>query len=98
MTSAALPVLITLILFAIVDRASAQDDAILFRVGFNGGVQGMLEGESLDPAETQRLRFARSDNSQALKIEAGKSIEYDLGDTFPSKAGALEIRFRPENR
>jgi hypothetical protein len=95
-TSAALPVLITLILLAIVGRASAQDDAMFFRAGFNGDAQGMLEEESLDPTGTQSLRFTPSDSSQAWKIEAGKSIGYDLGDTFPSKAGALEIRFRPD--
>ena len=59
--------IITLILFAIVGRASAQGDAIFFRSGFNGVTQGMLEGESLDPTVTQGLRFAPSDNSQALK-------------------------------
>jgi hypothetical protein len=88
--------IITLILSAIVGRASAQGDAIFFRSGFNGVTQGMLEGESLDPTVTQGLRFAPSDNSQALKVEAGKSIGYELGDAFPSKAGALEIRFRPD--
>jgi hypothetical protein len=88
--------IITFILFAIIGRASAQDDAIFFRAGFNGAAKGMLEGESLDPTVTQGLRFALSDNSHALKSETGKSIQYDLGDRFPSKAGELEIRFRPD--
>jgi len=88
--------IITVMLFAMVGRASAQGDVIFFRSGFNGVTQGMLEGESLDPTVTQGIRFAPSDNSQALKVEAGKSIGYELGDAFPSKAGALEIRFRPD--
>lgn len=95
-TSAGLPGLISLIVLAMVGRASAQDDAVFFRAGFNGASRGMLEGESVDPTVMQGLRFARSDNSQALNVGAGTSIGYDLSDTFPSKAGALEIRFRPD--
>jgi hypothetical protein len=90
------PGIITLILFALVGRVSAQDDANFFRAGFNGAVLGMLEGASLDPTATQGLRFVPSGSSQAWKIEPGNAIGYDLGDTFHSKAGALEIRFRPD--
>mgnify|MGYP005664651881 CR=1 FL=1 len=83
--------IITVMLFAMVGRASAQGDVIFFRSGFNGVTQGMLEGESLDPTVTQGFRFAPSDNSQALKVEAGKTIGDELGDAFPSKAGAVVV-------
>ena len=95
-TSATLPILITLIVLAIVGRATAQEDSVFFRAGFDGTVQGMLEGESLDPTATQGLRFSRSDKSPALNVGAGNSVGYEIGSKFPSKAGAMEIRFRPD--
>ena len=94
--SAGSAVLITLILSSIVGRAGAQDDAVFFRAGFDGVAQGMLEGESLDPAVMQGGRVVPSDNSQALTIEAGTSIGYELDGRFPSARGAMEIRFRPD--
>lgn len=84
------------LLFTIVGTASGQGDDLFFNADFNGSGQGTLTGQSLDPDITEGLRFGPSDHSQALKVEAGTTISYDLGDTFSGEAGALEVRFRPD--
>ena len=85
-----------IILLAALGMTNAEDGPVLFRAEFNGAAEGTLDGKSIDPTIAQGLRFASSDNSGVLKVDTGVSVHYDLGDTFPREAGALEIRYRPD--
>ena len=81
--------LLSFLLSTIVGMASGQGDAEFFSADFNGsGRGGTFEGSSVDPDTAQGLQFVPSDHSQALKVEAGTSISFDLGDTFPGESGA----------
>ena len=74
--------------------AETPANPVFFRASFDGHVEGHLQEQTLE-GEEKGLSFAGSDHSQALTVGAGTSVRYDLGKTFPSQAGALEIRFRP---
>ena len=83
------------LLYAAISLADPLPSPVFWRSGLDGNANGTLAGKILKPTEKQALRFEPSDQSKALTVGAGTSVRYDLGNTFPSQTGALEIRFRP---
>ena len=75
--------------------AEVPANPVFFRASFDGDAAGHLQEQTLKPEKEQGPSFAGSDHSQSLTVGVGTLVRYDLGDTFPSRAGAMEIRFRP---
>ena len=70
-------------------------DQVYFRAGFDGTPKATLRGKTISPKQAANLQYEPSDQTKALVVGTGTHVQYRLGAGFPSEAGALEIRFRP---
>jgi hypothetical protein len=73
----------------------SDDSPIFFRAGFDGKSTATLQGATVSPAREAAAAFEGTPDQGALTLGAGTMIEFDLGEGFPSEAGAIEVRFKP---
>lgn len=95
----ALPTFATCLLLSTSLAAAEQDAAspIVLRVGFDGNCRAALRGRSIEPQNTEtKVELRPGLQTQAALLSDGRRLEFDLGRNFPSDAGSLEIRFRPD--
>ena len=74
---------------------TAAESPVFFRVTFDGNTNATLAAKHLVPASAPQVSYVDSDHDQALHLTKDETIDYDLGEGFPSHTGSLEIRFKP---
>jgi hypothetical protein len=73
----------------------ADDSPIFFHVGFDGKSAATLNGATVQPTREAATAFEGTGEQGALTLGQGTTIEFDLGEGFPSEAGSIEVRFKP---
>jgi Concanavalin A-like lectin/glucanases superfamily len=87
--------MVTVVLCVLTNLADAMPKSVFFRATFDGNADAMLQGQPTSPVESQKLQYEASDQSKALIVGAGTTVRYNMGATYPSKAGAFAVRFKP---
>src|SRR3954471_18127138 len=74
---------------------AATPPFVFFRAGFDGSTDGFSHGGGVPATQQKNVAYVPGAALQALQLGAGCTLEHELGHGFPSKAGALEVWFKP---
>lgn len=89
----------TIAIFAVVfvcpALGRAEDSPVFFRAGFDGDSAARAKGAPLRPIVEERVSFEKTEDGGSIALKEGTRLEFDLGEGFPFKAGAIEVRFKP---
>jgi hypothetical protein len=71
-------------------------DLVFFRAPFDDSPAALRHGKTVAPVRSDKLSYESEGETKALRLPSGGVLEYDLGQSFPGEAGAIEVRFKPD--
>ena len=87
------------LVFCLVSAVSLSADPaplVAFHAPFDDSSAAQLDGKPVSAVEEAAARYDAAPGGRALVLGSGTRLRYDLDDAFPSAAGSLALRFRPD--